>query len=214
MRKLACAFFECSRCPLNSDHLRHEGGCKLCPLHAFYIWHRVSAPAGMCVKPRRRHKCQEGSAERNKVPRAILVYGLLGTPALPANHEIRFALDTYARPPDHKLQIICGIRRPAGRAIEPPRACFWDRSFPHPQHCISFLPRMPPLAAFRRRDAGAPGKPWNKIVFCAVRCLGAGQPRRAKIVYPYADACKGQCKLPHSKAPLARDAKARDAGAT
>jgi|WetSurSiteA1Bulk_404760.scaffolds.fasta_scaffold08520_3 hypothetical protein len=48
-----------------------------CPLHAFYIWNR----AGMCVKLRRRHKFQEGPAERHKVPRAILVYGSLGAPA-------------------------------------------------------------------------------------------------------------------------------------
>ena len=81
VRKLACAFFKCSIYPLNSEQMRHEGGSKLCPLHAFYIWNRASAPAGTCVKLRRRHKFQEGTAERHKVPRAILAYGSLGAPA-------------------------------------------------------------------------------------------------------------------------------------
>src|SRR5512139_975508 len=37
-----------------------------------------------------------------------------GTAALPANHEIIYGLDEYERPPDHELQIICGISREAG----------------------------------------------------------------------------------------------------
>jgi len=49
--------------------------------HDAIISIRSSAPTGMCVKLRRRHKCQKGSAERDKVPRAILVHGLLGAPA-------------------------------------------------------------------------------------------------------------------------------------
>jgi len=38
-------------------------------------------------------------------------------------------------------------RRPAGRAIEPSRACLWNRSFPHPQYYLSFPLEIPPLAA-------------------------------------------------------------------
>jgi hypothetical protein len=34
VRKLACAFFECSIYPHNSDQMRDKGGSKLCSLHA------------------------------------------------------------------------------------------------------------------------------------------------------------------------------------
>jgi hypothetical protein len=58
-----------------------KGGSLLCPLHAFYIWQPDSAPKGLCVKLRRRLKCQEPPAEPDEAPRAILVYSLPGAPA-------------------------------------------------------------------------------------------------------------------------------------
>jgi hypothetical protein len=85
----ACAFFECSIYPPNSEQIKHKGCSKLCPLHAFYIWHPDSAPTGVRVKPvqkqalalKARHsKAQGASPGKNRGPNQPCKGG---TPAVP-----------------------------------------------------------------------------------------------------------------------------------
>jgi len=51
VRKLACAFFECSICPLNSDQVKHKGGSKLPHSKARSARDRKTHCAGLGIPP-------------------------------------------------------------------------------------------------------------------------------------------------------------------